>query len=97
MVKLYRVVPSDKPEKKWKAIFESDQGREKVTHFGARGMLDYTQHRDMKRRTAYRQRHLKDLKTEDPTRAGFLSRYLLWGDSTNLSSNIDAYRKRFGL
>ena len=97
MVKLLRVVPSEKPDKKWKAIFQTDQGREKTTHFGARGMQDYTQHHDTERRARYRQRHKKDLATNDPTRAGFLSYYLLWGNSTNLSSNIESYRRQFGL
>lgn len=97
MAKLLRVVPSEKADKKWKAIFESDAGREKITHFGARGMQDYTMHHDQERRKLYRARHKKDLATGDPTRAGFLSYYLLWGDSTNLSSNIESYRRRFHL
>jgi len=28
---------------------------------------------------------------------GYLSYYLLWGDSTDLQTNVRAYRKRFGL
>ena len=48
---------------------------------------DYTLHKDKERRRRYRKRHEKFLKTNDPTRAGFLSR-LLWGDSTSLKKNI---------
>lgn len=44
MVKLEKVVKSDRPGKKWKAVFIQDNGRTKTTHFGASGMQDYTQH-----------------------------------------------------
>ena len=96
MTKLLKVVKSDRPGKKWKAVFDVD-GRSKTTHFGASGMQDYTQHHDQERRERYRQRHKKDLETHDPTRAGYLSWYLLWGDSTSLESNLAAYKRRFSL
>tara|TARA_S200002703_G_C3596784_1_gene183316 strand:+ start:128 stop:376 length:249 start_codon:yes stop_codon:yes gene_type:complete len=69
----------------------------KVVHFGAKGMDDYTITKDKKQREAYRARHKKDLDTKDPTRAGYLSYYLLWGDSTSLQENIKNYKKRFNL
>lgn len=97
MTKLLRVVKSPKSEKKWRAVFETDSGREKNVDFGAKGMEDYTQHHDKERRERYRTRHKKDLETKDPTRAGFLSYYVLWGDSTSFSENLAAYRRRFGL
>lgn len=96
MVKLIKVVKSDRPGKKWKAVFDND-GRSKTTHFGAAGMQDYTQHHDKERRERYRERHKKDLETGDPTRAGFLSYYLLWGDSTSFDQNLAEYRRRFRL
>ncbi len=97
MTKLLKVVKSTKPGKKWMAVFKMDSGREKTTHFGAAGMNDYTLTKDKKARERYRTRHTKDLKTKDPTRAGFLSFYLLWGDSTSLRKNISDYKKRFNL
>lgn len=97
MTKLLKVVKSDRPGKKWKAVFEQDNGRSKTTHFGAAGMQDYTQHHDKERRERYRERHKKDLETGDPTKAGFLSYYVLWGDSTSFDANLSAYRRRFGL
>jgi hypothetical protein len=48
-------------------------------------------------RDRYRIRHEKDLDTLDPTRAGFLSYYILWGDSQNVNENIKADKKRFNL
>lgn len=82
---------------KYMATFETDAGRKKTTRFGARGMDDFTITHDKEQRDRYRTRHAKDLKTGDPTRAGFLSYYLLWGDSTSLQTNISAYKKRFSL
>lgn len=96
-MKLLKVVKSDKPDKKWMAVFETDGGRTKTTHFGAAGMQDYTQHHDKERRERYRTRHKKDLETGDPTRAGFLSYYVLWGDSTSFDQNLASYRRRFHL
>lgn len=85
------VVKSPNPEKKWRAKF--DDGTH--TDFGARGMTDYTLSKDKLRRARYRARHAKDLTTRDPKRAGFLSYYILWGDSTSLQENVRAYRRRF--
>lgn len=96
-MKLLKVEKSDQPGKKWQAIFEGDNGRTKTTHFGAAGMEDYTQHHNKVRRDMYRARHKKDLETGDPTRAGFLSYYVLWGDSTSMAQNLAQYRSRFGL
>ena len=101
MVKLIKVVKSEKEKKKWKAIFKLDNGKEKTTHFGYYNINDlkndYTLHKDKERRERYRKRHAKDLKTNDPTRAGYLSYYLLWGDSTSLKKNITDYKKQFDL
>jgi hypothetical protein len=76
---------------KWVAIF--DDG--KKTKFGAEGYEDYTQHHDKVRRLYYRRRHEKDLRTNDPRRAGFLSFFLLWGASTSLEKNLAEYKKEF--
>ena len=97
MTKLIKIVKSDKPKKKWKAIFKKDNGREKTVHFGSAGMNDYTLTGDKEARERFRKRHKKDLRTNDPTRAGYLSYYILWGDSTDIKKNIADYRKRFNL
>lgn len=96
MVKLV-VSKSDKKDKKLKAVFTYDDGKTKTTHFGAKGMDDYTLTKDKEARARYRKRHKKDLKTKDYTRAGFLSYYILWGDSTSRTEAIKSYKKRFNL
>ena len=45
----------------------------------------------------YQSSNEKDLITNDPTKAGFLSYYVLWGDSTSFARNLAAYKKRFNL
>jgi hypothetical protein len=65
--------------------------------FGAKGMDDFTLTKSRDQRDRYRTRHTKDLETLDPTRAGFLSYYILWGDSTDINQNIKSYKKMFRL
>jgi len=96
MVKMI-VKKSTKPEKKLMAIFTKDNGRTKTTHFGAANMDDYTLTKDKEQRKRYRSRHKKDLSTGDYTRAGYLSYYILWGNSTSRKENIAAYKRRFNL
>tara|TARA_R100001443_G_scaffold111017_2_gene123502 strand:+ start:5548 stop:5838 length:291 start_codon:yes stop_codon:yes gene_type:complete len=96
-MKLLSIKKSNKADKKLMAVFETDSGRTRTTHFGSKGMDDYTLTKDKEQRKRYRERHKKDLDTNDPTRAGYLSYYILWGDSTSRSENIKDYKKRFNL
>ena len=95
-MKLLSIKPSPNSEKKLVATFEKD-GRTKTTHFGAKGYQDYTQHKDPERRRLYIERHKSSENWSDPTSAGALSRYVLWGESTSLARNIAAFKKRFSL
>lgn len=89
---------SPKKTKKFRAIFRNkDDKIVKETDFGAKGMSDYTIHKDKERRSRYRKRHKKDLDTKDFKRAGFLSYYILWGDSSDLDTAIKDYKRRFKL
>lgn len=96
-MKLVSVKAASDGKHKYTAQFLQDNGRTKTTHFGAKGMDDYTLTHDKEQRERYRQRHKKDLATKDFTRSGFLSYYLLWGESTSLSENIRAFKQRFGV
>lgn len=94
-MKLISIAKSPRPEKKWRATFEND-GRQKTTDFGDSSMKDFTQSKDLARAVAYRSRHAKDLDTNDPTRAGYLSYYVLWA-GPNMRTNIRNYKEKFGL
>jgi len=95
--KLEKIIQSPKPEKKLRAIFrDSESGKTKHTDFGATGMDDYIHTGDKDARARYRIRHFKDLLTEDPTRAGYLSYFILWNKET-MSASVRDYRTRFNM
>jgi len=94
MIELVSVEESEKPEKKWVATFKKDDKLVK-THFGQRGADDFTITGDKEQQSRYRARHKKDLK-DDPTRAGYLSYFLLWNKPTLLGSIRD-YKKRLAV
>ena len=100
MVKKYDKViikASSNPQKKLDAVFSNTKGgRTKTISFGAKNMDDFTITKDKEQRARYRSRHKKDLQTGDPTRAGYLSWYILWGNNTSRRENIASYKKRFG-
>jgi hypothetical protein len=98
MVKLV-VSPSDIKGKRFKAVFTYDNGKTKTTHFGLKNPKKgtYIDHKDKEIRKNYRARHKKDLKTDDYTRAGYLSYYILWGDETNLKDAVKSYKNKFNL
>jgi hypothetical protein len=94
-IKLISIKKSNKSGKKLMATFERN-GRKKVIHFGARGMSDFTKHKDRARRQRYFSRHRKDLRTGDPSRAGYLSMFVLW-NKPSLKASISDYRRRLGV
>ena len=97
MVKLISITESPKPDKKLVAKFQTDAGRTRSVHFGAKGMTDHTKTpQDEERKKRYLARHAKNENWNDPTTAGALSRWILWNKPT-LSASIADYKKRFGL
>ena len=101
IIKLVKIEKSKKKNKKWDAIFEikNKKGDEKIkiSSFGYDDPddkdNDFTRHSDLERRNRYIIRHEKDLRTGDPTRAGYLSLFILWNLPT-LRSSIADYRDR---
>jgi hypothetical protein len=67
----------------------------KIIHFGQAGGQTYIDHGDKAKREAYLARHKKRENWNDPFSAGALSRWLLWGDSTNMETNHQAFMKKF--
>lgn len=95
--KLRRIEVSPIAGKKFRAIFyDKDTDKTKHTDFGASGYDDYTRTHDKAQRDRYRERHKKDLETDDPTRAGFLSYYLLWSKPT-LAEAVRKYKKMWNM
>lgn len=88
---LLRLEKADDGKHKWVAVFSNG----KRTKFGAVGYEDYTIHKSRLRRALYRKRHINDLNTRDPYAPGYLSFYILWGDSTDIEKNVREYNRRF--
>jgi hypothetical protein len=99
-MKLISITKSPRAGKKWRATFEHDghgtgTGKTRFhTDFGASGYVDFTMGASPERARLYRQRHAKDLETHNPTKAGFLSYYILWS-SPNFEANVRKYKNRF--
>lgn len=91
-IKLIKIVKSPNTSKKYRAFFIKN-GREKITDFGQKGASDYTIHKDKDRRYRYIVRHKKDMKTLDPTRAGYLSMFILW-NKPSFNGSLKDYRSR---
>jgi hypothetical protein len=88
---------SHNPAKKFDATFVYPDGHTKTTSFGARGMSDFTKHKDTRRKARYLQRHgHMGEDWTDPTTAGALSRWVLWNKPSFKASLAD-YTKRFHL
>jgi len=96
-MKLKTLRRSHRPEKKWDAVFVKDNGKEKVVPFGARGMSDFTKHKDTKRRARYLNRHSgMGEHWNKPDTPGALSRWVLWNKKT-LKSSLSDFKRRFKL
>jgi len=88
---------STNKEKKLMAVFEDKEGKKiKTTHFGARGMSDYTKHGDKERMELYNKRHKKNEHWNRPMTAGALSKHILW-NKPSLAGSFNDYKRRFGL
>jgi hypothetical protein len=91
MPKIIKLEKANNKKHKWIATF--DDG--KKTKFGSYGADDFTITNDEEQKKRYRARHQKDLKTNDPQRAGYLSYYILWNLPT-IEASVKDYNKRFG-
>lgn len=92
MVKLKSIRPSPRQDKK--LVAEFDDGTK--THFGAKGMSDFTKNKDEERKDRYIKRHEPNENWSDPKSAGALARFVLWNKPT-LTASIQDYKNRFNL
>lgn len=86
---------SRNPAKKFDAVFEYPDGHTKTTSFGARGMSDFTKHKDVTRRASYLKRHAgMGEDWNDPTTAGALAKWILW-NKPSFKASVADYKRRF--
>ena len=89
------IIKSDKPNKRFMAIFTDNKKKIKTTHFGSRGK-SYIDHNDDKLKENYLKRHKPRENWNDKFSAGSLSRYILWNKKT-LNESIKDYKKIFNM
>ena len=77
----YTLYKSTNPKKKWDVYVPVNNKLKKVS-YGAKGMSDYTIHKDIYRRERYIKRHIHDC-LDDPYKPGFWSMWHLWGKSSD--------------
>jgi hypothetical protein len=85
--------------KKYTLVFyDADRKKVKTIQFGQAGADDYTKTGDKDQRDRYRDRHTNTRENHDvPDTPASASYWILWGNSTSLSANYNAYLKKFGL
>ena len=93
------ITPSKRKDKRLKAVFTKPDGKTITSQFGFKGGSTYIDHKDKTKRKNYRARHDATEKKfhSDPTRPSSLSRFILWGEATNLKDAIRDYKKKFNL
>ena len=84
---------SNKPDKKLVIKFSDPT---LTIHFGSKNSSTYLDHHDKHKRSNYLKRHMVN-ENWDQVNAGSLSAYLLWGDSTDLNTNLMNYLNHFNI
>jgi hypothetical protein len=87
------ITQSDRKDKRYLATFNNGT----KINFGLKGGQTYIDHGSKEKRDAYLKRHQKNENWDDPYTAGSLSRFITWGNSTNINKNISEFKKRFNL
>lgn len=87
---------SNRLGKKYVFIYK-DNDKIKKIHFGSKGSSTYLDHHDKIKRDNYLKRHKALGENWNQINAGSLSRFLLWGDSTNLNTNLYNYLNKFSI
>ena len=90
-----KVEKSNRKNKRYVAIFNDGER----IHFGFKGGSTYLDHKDKTKRKNYIARHevLEKKFYNDPRRPATLSRFILWGDATNLNQAIKDYENKFNV
>ena len=83
---------SNKPNKKLVIKFSEPN---KTIHFGSKYSSTYLDHHDQHKRSNYLKRHMVNEDWENPTSRGALSMWLLWGQTTDLETNLINFLNHF--
>lgn len=100
-LKLKEIKSSHKAEKKYDAVFLTQDGKEKLVPFGASGYNDFILFNEKEgakianmHKERYLNRHKKNENWEKPDTPGALSRWILWNKKT-LKASLKDYKNKF--
>lgn len=96
---LLSIKPSPKPNKRLRATFRLESGKLQTIDFGYKGGETYIDHKNKDKRRAYVARHRpreENIWRNTGKAPASLSRYVLWGPSTDIEKNIEFYKKKYG-
>ena len=93
---LIRFVKLVNSARKGKRFVATSENPKRTIHFGSEKGSTYIDHHDKTKRENYLKRHEVN-ENWNKVNAGSLSAFLLWGNSTNLESNLIRYVKQFDL
>ena len=88
---LLQIIDSSRKGKRFVAVFSNG----KKIHFGLKGGSTYVDNHDKKKRQNYIARHQVREDFNNPYTAGSLSRWILWGEHTDINKNIVDFKNRF--
>ena len=88
-MKLIKFSKSSRKGKKYMMVFET-----KTIHFGSDVSQTFVEGASEKKRANYIARH-KVREDWNSINAGSASRFILWGNSSNIQTNLKDYLKRF--
>jgi len=97
MPKLESITRTPSGPKAFVAKFKMDSGRSKTVRFGTSSNYALNPKKTDADRAAYLARHKVNENWSDPTTAGALSRFILWGQSRSWQANMRSYKRRFKL
>jgi len=92
-MKFISLEKSNKPNKKLVITFSEPN---LTIHFGSKNSSTFLDHHDKLKRSNYLKRH-KVNEDWNQVNAGSLSRYLLWGSSTDINENLINYLTKFNI
>ena len=92
-MKFISLKKSNKPNKKLVITFSEP---DLTIHFGSKNSSTFSDHHDKVKRSNYLKRH-KVNEDWNQINAGSLSRYLLWGSSSDLYENLIDYLDKFNI
>lgn len=100
-IRLIRIEPSNRKDKRLVASFQLDDNKISKIHFGVKNPKrgTYIDHENKEIRKNYIARHsaMEKQFLNNPLTASALSMYILWGPHTDLNKNIKYFKNKFNL